>query len=211
MLLGAFLDVFKRKFLLLSLYSFISDLSAIGYTFLIMKIIQFIKKEDGTIEEGVLWLSLFAVCLITQPLFRNKSFVDASRESIILRKVMISSMYDKVASLNMESIARTNSGKLVTILSSDLQAIERPMQLLPSTFASPFVNLVVYIIIGNTLSWEYSLITFVTWIITIYFQMKAAQYGKKVLIQQASYNDERQKLVSDMVIGAKTIKSYGWE
>ena len=30
-------------------------------------------------------------------------------------------------------------------------------------------------------------------------------------MKESRYNDERQKLVTDMVTGAKTIKSYGWE
>ena len=29
--------------------------------------------------------------------------------------------------------------------------------------------------------------------------------------KESKFNDERQKLVNDMVVGARTIKSYGWE
>lgn len=139
-----------------------------------MKIVDYIKDPNSTMEDGVMWLSLFALCLICQPLFRNKNFIESARESINLRKIVISSLYDKVAKLNSESIGKTNSGKLVTICSSDLQAIERPMQVLPMTISAPFVNLVVYTIIGITLSWEYSLITFITWIITMFCQMKSS-------------------------------------
>jgi hypothetical protein len=28
---------------------------------------------------------------------------------------------------------------------------------------------------------------------------------------ESSYNDERQKLVTDMIVGSRTIKAYGWE
>lgn len=28
---------------------------------------------------------------------------------------------------------------------------------------------------------------------------------------ESSYNDERQRLVTDMIVGARTIKAYGWE
>ena len=30
-------------------------------------------------------------------------------------------------------------------------------------------------------------------------------------MKESKYNDERQKLVNDMVVGARTLKSYGWE
>jgi len=29
--------------------------------------------------------------------------------------------------------------------------------------------------------------------------------------KESQYNDERQKLVTDMVVGARTIKAYAWE
>ena len=29
--------------------------------------------------------------------------------------------------------------------------------------------------------------------------------------KESGYNDERQKLVTDMIVGARTIKAYGWE
>jgi hypothetical protein len=34
---------------------------------------------------------------------------------------------------------------------------------------------------------------------------------KKMRSFESSYNDERQKLVTDMIVGARTIKAYGWE
>ena len=34
---------------------------------------------------------------------------------------------------------------------------------------------------------------------------------KQVKFREANYNDERVKLVSDMINGIRTIKSYGWE
>jgi ABC-type multidrug transport system fused ATPase/permease subunit len=91
-------------------------------------------------------------------------------------------MYDKVSRLSSESLAKTNSGKLVTIISADIQAIERQMQIIPMTLSSPLINLVVYIIIGTTVSWEYSLIVFLAWVITIFLQGKATAYSKKLMV-----------------------------
>ena len=35
--------------------------------------------------------------------------------------------------------------------------------------------------------------------------------NKTLKIKEAGYNDERIKLVNDMVVGARTIKCYAWE
>ena len=42
-------------------------------------------------------------------------------------------------------------------------------------------------------------------------QEYASRMVKTLKIKESVCNDERQKLVNDMVIGARTIKSYGWE
>lgn len=34
---------------------------------------------------------------------------------------------------------------------------------------------------------------------------------KKYKLQESSINDERLKLISDMVVGCRTIKCFGWE
>jgi ABC-type multidrug transport system fused ATPase/permease subunit len=111
----------------------------------------------------------------------------------------------------MKSIAQTNSGKLVTIVSSDIHSIERQMCCIPIVIAAPFINIVVYIIIGLTSSWEFSLIVFLLWMVVMTFQFLVSERQKKLKKKEALHGDERMKLVSDMVVGARTIKSYGWE
>ena len=42
-------------------------------------------------------------------------------------------MYTKISKLSMKSLTQTNSGKLITIVSGDIQAIERPLGLVASS------------------------------------------------------------------------------
>ena len=65
----------------------------------------------------------------------------------------------------MKSLTETNSGKLVTIVSGDIQAVERALGAAPIILAAPFVNLFAYLILGFTAGWEYAAITFAIWII----------------------------------------------
>ena len=77
--------------------------------------------------------------------------------------------------------------------------------------AAPFLNLVAYGVIWYTSGWEYSLITLVTWLIVLWLQHLASKRMKTLKMSESKHNDERQKLVNDMVVGARTLKSYGWE
>lgn len=111
----------------------------------------------------------------------------------------------------MKSLTETNSGKLITIVSGDIQAIERALGAAPIILAAPFVNIIAYLILGFSAGWEYAGITFAIWIIIMICQHLASEKAKSLKLKESKINDERQKLVNDMVVGARTIKSYGWE
>ena len=49
------------------------------------------------------------------------------------------------------------------------------------------------------------------WIVTYLFQMCTSRLQKKLKESEAMRNDERMKLVNDMVTGIRTIKAYAWE
>tara|TARA_B110000285_G_C14976699_1_gene539335 strand:+ start:225 stop:605 length:381 start_codon:yes stop_codon:yes gene_type:complete len=113
--------------------------------------------------------------------------------------------------LTIKSLTETDSGKVISIISGDLQAIARPLCFTSIIIAAPFVNLTAYVVLALTSGVEYALITFVWWILLIIMQHYASQMTKKMRGMESSYNDERQRLVTDMIVGARTIKAYGWE
>lgn len=120
-------------------------------------------------------------------------------------------LYDKIAELSMESLIKTNSGKLVSVFSSDIYSIERGLYMSPTAFAAPFINIFCIILIGIILGWWYSLglvISFFFIIIIFHIQNNLL---RKVKTQETVINDNRIKLINDMVIGIRTIKCYAWE
>ena len=113
--------------------------------------------------------------------------------------------------MTIKSLTETDSGKVISIISGDLQAIARPLCFTSIILAAPFVNLTAYIVLAITSGVEYALITFAWWILLIILQHYASQMTKRMRGMESSYNDERQRLVTDMIVGARTIKAYGWE
>ena len=85
--------------------------------------------------------------------------------SIKLRRMLVAALFDKVKNLSMKSMTETNSGKLVSLISADLFAIERGLSFVPVLVASPFVNLWSYYFLARTVGIKYSLITFGVWIV----------------------------------------------
>jgi hypothetical protein len=69
----------------------------------------------------------------------------------------------------MSSITATNSGKLITMISSDYFSVERTLTTSYYVLSSPILNIFAYILIGISVGYEYALITFAFWIIQLVF------------------------------------------
>ena len=91
-----------------------------------------------------------------------------------MRKSLFIAIFDKVANLSMKSMTETNSGKVITIVNADVQAIERQLSFIPLMLISPVINILAYIIIGLECGWIYSLVTFTIWILVLCCQVKTA-------------------------------------
>ena len=131
--------------------------------------------------------------------------------SIRMRRTLVSVLFDKVVKLSMKSLIATNSGKLISLISADLFAIERNLAFTPLIITFPIVNIFTYVLIGITNSWINSLIVFGVWIVMVLIQYCSSKASKNFKMKDSSCNDERLKLVNDMVLGIRTLKSYGWE
>ena len=131
--------------------------------------------------------------------------------SINIRKALTGSLYNKIEKLTIKSLTETDSGKLISIISGDLQGLTRSMGGVTNLIAAPLINLTAYAVIWKTSGLEYALITFIWWVALLLMQHYSSELVKKLKYKESGYNDERQRLITDMVVGVRTIKAYAWE
>lgn len=143
--------------------------------------------------------------------FRNFSVYYGYQMALEVRKLLVAAMYDKVAKMSMRSLTETNSGKLITLVSSDIFSLERPLTMAPFCLVSPFINIACYGLIWFISGWPYAVMLFGLWILTLTCQALVTSYQKRMKQAEAMCNDERMKLINDMVTGIRTIKAYAWE
>lgn len=87
-------------------------------------------------------------------------------------------MYDKVSKLSMRSLTETNSGRLISLVASDVFTLERPLAVAPFVLALPFINIACYLIIWQIAGWVYAIIVFVLWIVTHLMQLCTSRRQK---------------------------------
>ena len=161
--------------------------------------------------DAIIYLSIFGGSVMLSAIIRNFYIYYGYVMALEMRKTVISAMYDKVTKLSMRSLTETNSGKLIAIVSSDIFTLERPFSVAPFVLAAPFIHLYCYMLIWYVAGWPYAIIVASMWDLTYLLQMCTANLQKKMKQTEAMRNDERIKLINDMVTGIRTIKSYAWE
>lgn len=208
---GTIWDTFSAELIASGMFSFLGESCAIGYTMFLVVLISFLQDDEIEWYWGAIYVVIFGGMMLTGGICRNMWVFKGALTSVRMRKTLISALYTKVSKLSMKSVTETNSGKLITIASGDILAIEYAMGIVSILFAAPLVNVVAFIVLGFTSGWEYAGVTFGIWIIIIILQHWCSEKCKELRLKESAVNDERQKLVNDMVVGARTIKSYGWE
>lgn len=95
-----------------------------------------------------------------------------------LRRTLVAALYDKVVRLSVKSLAETNSGKLISLISGDLYEIERGAAFFNMSLASPFINLICYGILVDYMGWLYTGMTLVFWVLLMLTQTLTARWTK---------------------------------
>jgi hypothetical protein len=125
-------------------------------------------------------------------------------------RTLMGGLFDKSARLSMKSLTATDSGKLISLVSADL-FIAEDCCIGPTLIAAPFINLLACYFLSITVGIQYTGIVFGSWLIIMVLQYYSTLLVRKWKGEESGINDERLKLVNDMVVGCRTIKCYGWE
>ena len=204
-------DTYGPEIYLNAFIYFIGEVLGLLYTAHLQYLIKYIKRDDSDAAEAVTVVVIFAALMIFQAIIRNWFIFRGYVTAVRIRKTLVASLFSKITKLTVKSLVQTSSGKLITIVSGDIQAIERPLAMISVIFAAPFANLVGYGIVWYLIDLESAVICFGVWVATLLLQHITTQLSKSFKSKESLSNDERIKMVNDMVVGAKTVKGYGWE
>ena len=188
---GTIYDTFKFDVFMTAFFAFMGEISAIAYSMFLKVLVDYLKDDKAPVYMGVIYVLIFGLLMLCSSICRNQYFFRGCVVALNIRKTLISALYTKISKLSMKSLTETNSGKLITIVSGDIQAIERALGAAPIILAAPFVNIIAYLILGFSAGWEYAGITFAIWIIIMISQHLASEKAKSLKLKESKINDER--------------------
>ncbi|XP_022822572.1 multidrug resistance-associated protein 4-like [Spodoptera litura] len=128
-----------------------------------------------------------------------------------LRCAVGSLMFRKIMRMSNGSLGDTAAGKVVNILSNDLQRFDLSMMFLHYVWIIPLqVAAVIYL--GYLQAGTAAFIGFAALIIiALPFQGGLGQYLGKIRLRTAEKTDNRIKIMSEVINGIQVIKMYAWE
>ena len=128
---GAFMATFFWDIAAPALAIGLAESIGVFYTWYIGQLVLFLLDPNGEIKEGLGMVAIFSLSVLIRTLGSNFFFYLGFRFSLDLRKVLVSAMYDKISRLSVRSITETNSGKLITLISADIFALEKNLAISP--------------------------------------------------------------------------------
>ena len=137
---------------------------------MLILIINYIVDDEMEVKWGIIYVCIFTLLMFLSAYFRNRFIFEGYNTSLHLRKTITHALYNKIERLTVKSLTETDSGKVISIISGDLQAIARPLCFSSIILAAPFVNLTAYIVLAFTSGIEYALITFAWWMLLLVMQ-----------------------------------------
>lgn len=143
------------------------EVLAIVYTFQIRSIIEFIEegRDEQVVGHAIKLIMYFSVPAILSTIIKNFYSFHTYKLAIKMRKTLIAALYEKIGKLSAKSLIKTNHGRIVQIISSEIFGVEKGLTVAPVVFSAPVINLAAYIFIGISLGWYFAISTFVLWLI----------------------------------------------
>ncbi|CAD8116773.1 unnamed protein product [Paramecium sonneborni] len=187
----------------------IESLSKNSISFILSNII--ICVSSNQIKEA----HQFAIVLVTLNLFCVLSRHHAANQSIIFsskaRLTLINLVYIKLIELNQYSFKQANIGKILNILSGDINTLEQVLSMIfPSSVVIVSLSLACYILwdrFNGFIGILVVAIIFIAYPIQIFLQ----SFNSQTLKLQKQHQDKRFKITNELVEGIRLIKMYAWE
>jgi len=204
------IKAFKKDILTSLALSSISDLTSILNLYLSSFLLSWLRDEDAPAYQGYIFAFILGFLMFIAGWTRNYYLFIANKTGLNIRKGLSGVIYRKILRFNQKSKASASSGKLVSIVSGELQLVERGLVIIPALVTAPFTLAFTFIMLSFIFK-EAVLFGLLVGIIIIAMEIVCSKMITKYRYKEGFHSDKRLKAISDIINGIRTIKAYAWE
>ncbi|CAD8093269.1 unnamed protein product [Paramecium sonneborni] len=162
---------------------------------------------------GDAYIQAFALALLSLIALISKHFQQyiISNSATKMRMILINLIYDRIIELHSSQIAQLNVGKIMNLVSSDLNVIEYQLAYVYQIAVIPGSLLLTSIILWLRFDGPIGLIAILFCAILYPLQILIQKANKVILLKTRKLQDQRISQTNTVIEGIKYIKMYVWE
>ena len=129
---------------------------------------------------------------------------------VAVRNTLMVALYRKVLKLSPKGLQAESTGKIVTLMSNDVNKLQDLFSMIHNLWAAPIFIIASFTLLYDVIEWS-AFVGFACILIAAPFTATVAKklFGLRRLVVQCA--DKRVNILSEVVSGMKVIKYYAWE
>ena len=208
-LLKSVFHVFRWDILIM-LVTNIIYIALLGVNSIIIKlIISSVALQNS--HDAFMWMGVLISLLFSRALFLHNSQIRTTNFSTKMRLVIISLLYTKLEKISFYNAQRANLGKIINIISGDMNTLEIKLLFIMFFFCIPITIIYVLVILSINFGVLSAFASLLPTILVFLFTILLQKSNEAMYRKRNHYTDERIKLANESIEGIRLIKMYGWE
>ncbi|EAR88911.2 ABC transporter C family protein (macronuclear) [Tetrahymena thermophila SB210] len=208
-MLNVFVKTFSKQLTVTIILTCLSYMCLFGSSLLIKQLISYIQN-NGVNQTALLIAGSLITLNILWVLFHHNNLRLNAMVQSNFRNIFMKVLYKKVSSLSAFSVKEANVGKLINLISNDLQTLEQRFNAIFFLLSVPLPLIAstsyLYIKYGFAGLFGFGLL-----IITYPILLFLSKLNQKFFSDKSKYTDQRINLTKEIIEGVRLIKMYAWE
>ena len=150
------------------------------------------------------------ILVLLSLIIRNRFLLLGRMLSLNIKKSISGILFEKLLKTNKSLLARTQPAKFISIVSSDLNALENEFHYISYIVIAPVIVILSLWLISYYFK-EASIFGFFAYLLIVTIQIIWAKFMIQWRYQESSSSEKRLKFISEAINGIRTIKIFGWE
>ncbi|KAL4505504.1 hypothetical protein ABPG72_002566 [Tetrahymena utriculariae] len=208
-MLNVFVKTFSKQLTVTIILTCLSYVCLFGSSLLIKQLISYIQN-DGVNQTSLLIAGSLIIMNILWVLIHHNNLRSNAMVQSNFRSIFMKVLYKKVSSLSAYSVKEANVGKLINLISNDLQTLEQRFNaiFLLLSVPLPLVASTSFLFIKYGVA---GLVGFGLLIAAYPILILLSKLNQKLFSDKSKYTDQRINLTKEIIEGVRLIKMYAWE
>ncbi|RKP21464.1 P-loop containing nucleoside triphosphate hydrolase protein [Rozella allomycis CSF55] len=208
-LIRAVWSVFKWRHLLTGFYGVLESVFKISGAVLLGFLLKWLKNNNGDILQGWLIVGFLCASMFLYGIVHHVLFFSSYRLGVFVRITLSAAIYEKT--LKMSTSSSTSTGKIINIVSNDVQVFDMASHFAHFLYVGPIEVLISYGFLVYWIGWLASSAGLIVIFLMLPLQWGFAKRFSKLREKMVTARDDRVRILSDLFHGIMIVKYYSWE